>query len=151
MMFNKNHQKQSSHKEIQRDPAKPKRKNPSISPKPPMRTRTFQKKDVFTKIEWPKSVCEKCGKEIKDLNIALSDKNTGSPVHFDCILEFIKKTEEIREGEEVIYIGNGNFAIVSFENPKTRKNFKIVKLIEWEEKNNSHQWKEKIKELASST
>ena len=147
-MLNKNHYKQNNHNEAQKDITKPKKKAFYNSVKPSLKA---PKKEVYSKIEWPKAVCEKCGKEIKDLNIALSDKNTGRPIHFDCILEFIKKSEEIRENEEVIYIGNGSFAIVTFENIKARKNFKIIKSIEWEERNKSYKWKEEIKELSSST
>ncbi|MGP1415050.1 MAG: hypothetical protein ACTTJ6_03825 [Treponema sp.] len=147
-MFNKNHQRQNNHKDIEKDTSKTRKRVPYNSTKPSLRT---QKKDVFSKIEWPKTICEKCGKEIKDLNTALSDKNTGNPVHFDCILEFLKNSEELKENEELIYIGNGNFAIITFENPKIRKNFKIIKSIEWEEKSENHQWKDEIKKLASST
>ena len=147
-MFNKNNNKQNNYKETGKDVSKQKKKTPYNSATSTFKTR---KKEVFAKIEWPKTICEKCGKEIKDLTTALSDKNTGNPIHFDCILEFIKNSEEIKEGEEVIYIGNGNFAIVVFENPKIRKKFKIIRYVEWEEKNNSLQWKTKIKELASST
>lgn len=147
-MLNKGHQKQSTHKELQKDVPKPKKRTPYGSSKSSTKP---SKKETYLKIEWPRVVCEKCGKEIKDLNTALSDKNTGNPIHFDCILEFIKDSEEIKENEEVIYIGSGNFAIVTFENPKIRKSFKIVKHIEWEEKNELHAWKDEIKELASST
>ncbi len=147
-MFNKNHHKQNNYKETNKDVPKQKKRTPYNSGNSSSRT---QKKEVFSKIEWPKPICEKCGKEIRDLTTALSDKNTGNPVHFDCILEFIKNSEEIKENEEVIYIGNGCFAIVSFENPKIKKKFKIVKSIEWEEKNRTYQWKDEIKELASNT
>lgn len=147
-MFNKNNQKQNNYKEMQKETPKPKKRvfyNPQRSPS------KIQKKEIYTKIEWPKMVCEKCGKEIKDLNTALSDKNTGNPVHFDCILNFIKSSEEVKENEEVVYIGNGSFAIVVFENPRIRKKFKIIKYIEWEEKNKKYQWRDEIKQLASST
>ncbi|MGP1439029.1 MAG: hypothetical protein ACTTKH_08170 [Treponema sp.] len=150
-MFNKNYQRQNphNHKEPkEKDVAKPKRKMPNRGSRNSFRR---QKPESYVKIEWSKIVCEKCGKEIKDLTLALSDKNTGNPVHFDCILSFIKNSEELKENEEIIYIGHGNFAIVSFENPKIRKKFKIVKLIEWEEKNEDCQWKNEIKKLASST
>ena len=145
-MFNKSHQKQDN--EIQKDYAKPKKRFPYTPVKSSFRP---PKKDIYTRIEWPKIICEKCEKEIKDLNTALSDKNPGNPVHFDCILEFIKNSEEIKTNEELIYIGNGNFAIVVFENPRIRRKFKIIKSIEWEEKSKSYQWKDAIKELASST
>ena len=150
-MFNKNHQKQNvhDHKGVQKDFEKSKRKSPYNQTKASVKA--SPKKEVLSKIEWPKVICEKCGKEIKDLNIAISNRNTGNPVHFDCILEFIKNSEEIKANEEVIYIGNGNFAIIAFENPKIRKKFKIVKSIEWEEKNKNYQWKDNIKQLSSST
>lgn len=147
-MFNKNHHKQNSSKEVHKDMQKQKKKTPYNSARQPVR---LQKREIYSKIEWPKTVCEKCGKEIKELNTALSDKNTGKPIHFDCVLEFIKNSEQIKEDEEVIYIGNGNFAIVTFENPKIRKSFKIVKSIEWEERNKIYQWKDGVKKLSSST
>lgn len=147
-MFNKNHHKQNNYKEVNKDAPKQKKRTSYNAGSSPSKA---QKKEAFSKIEWPKPICEKCGKEIRDLTTALSDKDSGNPVHFDCILEFIKNSEEIKENEEVIYIGNGCFAIVSFENPKIKKKFKIVKSIEWEEKNRTYQWKDEIKELASNT
>lgn len=103
------------------------------------------------KIEWPEHLCEKCGKPITDLTQALSDKSTGEPVHFECILDFLKNSEELKEKEEVVYIGNGNFAIVYFENPRIRKKFKIVKLIEWEDRNKTCEWRDEVARLGSST
>ncbi|AIN92998.1 hypothetical protein H0R90_05485 [Treponema putidum] len=106
---------------------------------------------ALKKIEYPEYKCSKCGEIIQDLSSAIADKESGLPAHFDCVIEFLKKAEEIKEGEEIIYIGNGNFAVVYFENPKIRKNFKIIKLIEWEDKNRLYQWKKDISELTSKT
>lgn len=103
------------------------------------------------KIEWPAHICEKCGEPIADLTQALSDKSTGKPVHFECILNFLKNSEELKAGEEVLYIGNGNFAVVFFEHPTIRKNFKIVKLIEWEDRSKQYEWQDEIAKLGSST
>lgn len=113
--------------------------------------RNYSQKKLFEfkKIEFPAPVCPKCGQTIKDITSAISDKNTGNPVHFDCVIDFLKKSETLNESEEVIYIGAGNFAVVYFENPKIRKNFKIIKLIEWENKNQANEWKSEIAELAS--
>ena len=106
---------------------------------------------ALKKIEYPEYKCTKCGEIIQDLNSAIADKESGQPVHFDCVIGFLKKAEELKEGEEIIYIGNGNFAVAYFENPKVRKNFKIIKLIEWEDKNKLYQWKKDISELTSTT
>jgi len=103
------------------------------------------------KIEWPEHLCEKCAKPITDLTQALSDKSTGKPVHFECVLDFLKNSEELKEKEEVVYIGNGNFAVVYFENPKIRSKFKIVKLIEWEDRGKIYEWRDEVANLGSST
>lgn len=108
-----------------------------------------KKKFEFKKIEFPAPICPRCGTPIKDIVSAVSDKATGTPVHFDCIVDFLKKSETLKESEEIIYIGAGNFAVVYFENPKIRKNFKIIKLIEWENKNGNYEWKTGIANLAS--
>lgn len=118
------------------------------------KTKTFHgqnKEPAFKKIEYPEYKCTKCGEIIQDLSSAIADKESGQPAHFDCVIEFLKKAEELKEGEEIIYIGNGNFAVAYFENPKIRKNFKIIKLIEWEDKNQLYQWKKDISELTSTT
>nr|WP_303932514.1 hypothetical protein [Treponema denticola] len=118
------------------------------------KAKTFQgqnREPAFKKIEYPEFKCTKCGEIIQDLSSAIADKESGLPVHFDCVIEFLKKAEELKEGEEIIYIGNGNFAVAYFENPKVRKNFKIIKLIEWEDKNKLYQWKKDISELTSKT
>lgn len=106
---------------------------------------------LIKKIEYAEYTCTKCGEIIKDLNSAIADKESGMPMHFDCVLEFLKKAEELKAGEEIIYIGNGNFAVAYFENPKIRKKFKIIKLIEWEDKNKLYQWKQDISDITSMT
>ena len=103
------------------------------------------------KIEWPEHNCEKCGKPIVDLTQALSDKSTGKPVHFECILAFLRESEVLKEKEEIVYIGHGNFAVVYFENPKIRSKFQIIKLIEWEDRTKPYQWRDEVAELGSST
>ncbi|UTC66082.1 MULTISPECIES: hypothetical protein [unclassified Treponema] len=118
------------------------------------KTRPFNgqnREPAFKKIEYPEYTCTKCGEIIQDLSSAIADKESGLPVHFDCVIEFLKNAEELKTGEEIIYIGNGNFAVAYFENPKIRKNFKIIKLIEWEDKNKLYQWKKDISELTSKT
>ena len=108
-----------------------------------------KKEFVFKKIEYPQYVCPRCGEQIEELSSAVADKESGEPVHFTCVLEFLKNAENLGENEEVIYIGNVNFAVAFFENPRIRKKFKIKKLIEWEDKNKVYDWKKEIAELAS--
>lgn len=110
---------------------------------------TQRKPIQMKKIDFPQFICTKCEKPIYDLTSAIADKESGQPVHFDCVINFLRKYEDLKQNEEVVYIGNGNFAVVYFENPKIRRNFKIIKLIEWEEKNKLYSWKSGVADLAS--
>ena len=64
----------------------------------------------------PVSDCPWCGKPIRDISSAISDKESGSPVHFDCVLSRISFGEKLEKGETITYIGGGRFGIVSFDN-----------------------------------
>lgn len=124
--------------------------NPNeLLPQKPKLYLHHQKDFQVSKIEFPEFICAKCGNPIEDLTSAIADKESGYPVHFDCVIEFLKKAEDLKPKEEIIYIGNGNFAIVYFANPKLRKDFKIVRLIEWEDKNKIYSWKNDVADLAS--
>ena len=76
--------------------------------------------------------CELCGQPIEDLANAISNKDTGNPVHFDCVLNKIAAAENITPAEKIAYIGQGKFAVLHFENPHDQKHFTIRKTIEWE-------------------
>jgi hypothetical protein len=93
--------------------------------------------------------CSLCSEIIHDLPSALSHRQTGEPVHFDCVLEYLKKTEEIGFNEKLFYIGKGNFAIAYFENPHDLRKFEIKKLIEWENKEKVIEWRSTISDLYS--
>gem|GEM_PF-283949 len=155
MMQKKNQAKEKNHKntnnrENSRFPVKKKYTNPTEERRV---GKANEKKSEPSnlKIEWPEHICKKCGLPIKDPTLAMSDKITGLPIHFDCILKFLKQSEVLKENEELIYIGSGNFAIVYFENPKIRKNFKIIKLIEWEAGSKTSEWRMEMVRLGSST
>ena len=88
--------------------------------------------------------CARCGKHIKDLSAALADKPDGKPVHFDCILNFLKQNETLHENEAVTYIGQGRFAVIKYASMVTMKEFTIVRIIEWEDKNQRAEWRSTI-------
>ncbi len=123
--------------------------NADILPKKQKQPSARKSELQVKKIEYPEFICPRCGNPIEDLSAAIADKESGQPIHFNCVIEFLQKAEELKENEEIIYIGNGNFAVVYFENPKFRKKFKIMRLIEWEDKNKTYPWKSEIADLAS--
>ena len=86
-------------------------------------------------------ICSRCGKPIKDLSAALADKPDGNPVHFDCVLNFLKEHETLNENEALSYIGQGRFAVLKYASMVTMKDFTIVRVIEWEDKNSRAEWR----------
>lgn len=62
-------------------------------------------------IKEPHPVCSICGNTIMNIAAAFTAPD-GSYVHFDCVLDQIKQSEHLGEGETVSYIGSGNFGII---------------------------------------
>jgi len=120
----------------------------------------------------PVSECLWCGKPIRDISSAIADKDTGDPVHFDCVAARIAFGEKLEKGDTIAYIGAGRFGIVNFgsagassrfspdgssqdsgksENPSEVQNhttanrgFIIKKIIEWENKEKRAEWRSVI-------
>ena len=98
--------------------------------------------------------CPWCGKPIRDLFQAIADRETGVPVHFDCVAARIAGRENLEKGEAVTYIGGGRFGIVNFGSagfyPKNSheradgREFRIKKIIEWEKKDQRAGWRSVI-------
>lgn len=94
-------------------------------------------------------ICARCGEPISDVISALADRETGNPVHFDCVLDYLRETEHIKENESITYIGQGRFAVVVFENPHDLRYFTIVRVIEWEPRDKQYEWRTQIAGLYS--
>lgn len=81
-----------------------------------------------------KPVCPICTKVIEDSNLAIANSSTGEASHFDCIVTLLAKKEEIGQNEKVIYVGSGDFAVISFTgNYSYPKNVTILRKINYEE------------------
>jgi len=92
----------------------------------------------------PTPQCPRCGELIQDVTSALTDKHSGQPVHFDCILKFLQGAEQPGHNERIVYIGQGRFAVVFFENPVDTRHFRIVRVIEWEGREQRPDWRTEI-------
>ena len=89
--------------------------------------------------------CISCGLPIADPSSALSDRKTGEPVHFDCVMVELSKQEKLETGDVLSYIGGGRFGIVHFyEGKGENRNFVIKKIVEWEEKDKRAEWRDAI-------
>jgi len=95
--------------------------------------------------------CPWCGKQIKDITTAISDKDTGLPVHFDCVLARIAEMETLDANDSICYIGGGRFGVVHYNNPPDTRGFIIKKVYEWEVKDDNNEWRRPISEYFSIT
>jgi hypothetical protein len=118
---------------------------------------------------FPVSDCPWCGRPIRDISSAIADKDTGVPVHFDCVISRITFGERLEKGESVTYIGAGRFGIICFDNSEAQlksdhfqaagrqeqnrksigthssgRDFIIKKIIEWENKDKRAEWRSVI-------
>jgi hypothetical protein len=89
----------------------------------------------------------------------MTDKASGRPVHFDCAAARIAEEETLESGDAVVYIGGGRFGIVHFpgmirDSLQGRRNaddydtrdFRIKKILEWENKENRALWRKDIED-----
>lgn len=94
-------------------------------------------------------ICSECGQPITDMYMAMADKADGNPMHFDCVLNILSKREHLQDGEKLIYIGQGRFGVVYFENVHDYRHFTIRRIVEWEEHDKKYDWRNEIAELYS--
>jgi len=92
----------------------------------------------------PTPLCARCGEPIQDITSAMNDRDSGAPVHFDCVLKFLQGAEELAQNERIVYIGQGRFAVMYFENPVDTRKFKIIRTIEWEKREQKENWRTDI-------
>jgi len=119
------------------------------------------KLNLFERSQWTAPVlpanpittpdCPWCGKKINDITTSLSDKDTGLPVHFDCVLARIAETEKLEANDSICYIGGGRFGVIHYNNPPDTKGFTIKKILEWEAKDVVSEWRRPISEYFSIT
>ena len=82
-------------------------------------------------------VCPICGKRIDVIASALLSPE-GLPVHFDCVLDELKRKYNPKENQTISYVGKGNFALcekgedgkwsiverIAYESPESNLKFK---------------------------
>ena len=82
--------------------------------------------------------CCYCRQPIEEMSLAVDVPDSDSPAHFDCVIERLKKSENLQPGESVIYMGNRRFAVVVY----TDKNrFDIVREIPFEDTRDFKPWR----------
>jgi hypothetical protein len=95
--------------------------------------------------------CPWCGQPIKEITSAIADKDTGRPIHFDCVLARVTESVSLETNDSVCYIGGGRFGVIHYNNPPDIRDFSIKRILEWEVKDNSNDWRKPISEYFSIT
>ena len=108
-----------------------------------------ERQKAILEIKAREIICAKCGQPITDLASSLCDKKTGEPIHFDCALKEIEESETLGEKEKIAYIGQGRFGVLYYENPRDQRKFVIKKIIEWEDREKTSEWRDELSGLYS--
>lgn len=82
------------------------------------------------RVKKEKLFCSGCGKPITNVSSALVSRDQKGFMHFECVVELIKQEERIVPPQKLVYIGQGDFAIV--ETSPKKKDFTIIKRIPYE-------------------
>jgi len=116
---------------------KRKKKGGNKKPLAPVFTPSIDLDVEVPKVVEPNPVCKICGKKIEFITQAVSE-GEGEYSHLDCVLEKIRKEENVQPPQVVSYVGRGVFAVVSknaeghivfdkkiqYEKPETFQKFK---------------------------
>jgi hypothetical protein len=114
------------------------------------RNRTEERREELPPLpKLPTPQCARCGQPIQDITSALADRESGEPVHFDCVLGFLQGAENLAANEKLSYIGHGRFAVMVFDTPADARKFRIVRTIEWENRDTKAEWRADISERFS--
>lgn len=92
----------------------------------------------------PTPPCSICGEAILDITSALARPNDGTPVHFDCALKLVSEDLKPGEGEQVIYLGKGSFAVVE-KQAYQQRNLKISRRKDWENIEEKSEWRQELR------
>ena len=95
------------------------------------------------------TICAKCGQPITEIASSLCDKKSGEPIHFECALNEVQAGETLGENEKIAYIGQGRFGVLYYENPRDQRKFTIKKIIEWEDREKTSEWRDELSGLYS--
>ncbi|MDX9802370.1 MAG: hypothetical protein RBT69_13650 [Spirochaetia bacterium] len=88
--------------------------------------------------------CEICTQAIQDITAAIALPVSGNPAHFDCVIKKLAETEKLEEGQQIVYLGGGNFGIVKIDPKSSKNDFKIIKKIEFEDREIIPGWRKEL-------
>lgn len=81
----------------------------------------------------PMSICPICNKPIANMMTALSNEDSESYAHFDCVYDKLKSKVTMKSNERLSYIGNGTFAVIEDYKDGLYSKFRIKHQIQFSE------------------
>jgi len=112
------------------------------------RKRSGKGKKSFTPTQFEQLQCAICGESIKDVTSAMCMPEEDNPCHFDCVIQALAEKEPLKEDEKIIYMGSNHFAIVQ-ESEYNKRNFSILRTIDFPRKDNRENWRANMKQELS--
>jgi hypothetical protein len=95
---------------------------------------------VETIVRTPPPACPLCGKPVTEILSALSERASGSPAHFDCVLASLTEAERPQCQGRITYLGAGVFAVVESD-PRNPQRFQIKRKIQYEPRDVRPEWR----------
>ena len=109
----------------------------------------LERQKAIQEVKAREVICAKCGQPITEIASSLCDKKSGEPIHFECALNEVQAGETLGENEKIAYIGQGRFGVLYYENPRDQRKFTIKKIIEWEDREKTSEWRDELSGLYS--
>ena len=91
----------------------------------------------------PAVICSICEKPIEVISTAVSGLSQGDIAHLECVVRHLEQSEQLSDSQRILYIGQGNFAVVQYRNEHKQGAFTILKRI-------THETSEQAKKLKQS-
>ncbi|NIZ46467.1 hypothetical protein PVA44_05805 [Entomospira nematocerorum] len=110
---------------------KSKNKKKDLLPPPNGGIQRIASRPVYQKRDFPKAhitlkaieaQCPICGKIIGNEKSALKFGDTAQPAHFNCVVQWLEKREQLEKNQYILYLGAGKFAVAVKQTSK-QKNF----------------------------
>ncbi len=86
-------------------------------------------------------ICPLCQKPVQDLYSAITHRDSGTPAHFECVLESIRAANELAPSEKLCYLGGGSFGILQYRSAQGPLRFFIRKRIQYEAGESVPEWR----------
>lgn len=88
--------------------------------------------------------CPLCGKPVRNINIAIEEKKSKQPAHFECIMRDLSREIQLGPHERLHYLGSGCFGVVKLEEGKGLSDYSIVRRIQYEDNDKKAEWRKQI-------